>query len=195
MKIKIIAFLIIITLILIASWIFFLLSKEKLSLKFPLIPTKKIEVGLYFSSQDAKYLVKEKHQIPKIGNTLSQAKAVLNELINGPNSKDLCPTIPEGTQIRALYFHENTAYVDFSSELMRHHPGGSNAEIHTVFSIVNTLTFNFPKIKYVQILVEGNEIETLAGHLDISLPFKQNLSLISAENNRGMKPRKGDKKR
>lgn len=183
MKIKIIAFLIIITLILIAGWIFFFLSKEKLPLKFPVIPTKKIEVGLYFSSKDAKYLVKENHQIPKTGDTLSQAKAVLNELINGPNSKDLYPTIPQGTQIRELYFHENTAYVDFSSELIRNHPGGSSGEIHTVFSIVNTLTFNFPKIKYVQILVEGNEIETLTGHLDTSLPFKPNLSLIQQKTN------------
>lgn len=193
MKIKIIAFLIIITII--AGGIFFFLPKEKISLKFPLIPTKKVEVELYFSSKDAKYLVKETRQIPKIGDTISQSKAVLNELIKGPTSKDLYPTIPEGTQIRELYLHENTAYIDFSKELIRNHIGGSSGEIHTIFSIVNTLTLNFPKIKYVQILVEGNEVETLTGHLDTTLPFKQNLSLIQHKTKDiKVKTQKGDEK-
>jgi len=179
MKIKIIAFLITITIISLGIWwILSLLPKEKISLKFPFIPTKKMVVGLYFSSRDAQYLVKEEHQIPKSGDELSEAKIVLQELIKGPHSKDLFPTIPQGTQLRELYFHKNTAYVDFSTELIKNHPGGSSGEIHTVFSIVNTLTFNFPKIKYVQILVEGQEVDTIAGHLDTSLPFKQNLSLI-----------------
>jgi len=178
MKSKIIALLIIMAIISIGIWIFSLSQKEKISLKFPFIPTKKIIVGLYFSDKDAKYLVKEEHQILKLGDRLSEAKAVLNELIKGPNSKDLSPTIPKDTQLREVYFHENTAYVDFSTELIKNHPGGSSAEIHTVFSIVNTLTFNFPKIKYVQILVEGQEVDTIAGHLDTSLPFKENLFLI-----------------
>ncbi|MEW6097397.1 MAG: GerMN domain-containing protein [bacterium] len=180
MKIKKYGFFIIIisVLILIGTVLFFLTKEEKIKLKIPFITPKEIVVELYFSSKDAMYLVKEEHRIPASDNNLEHAKEIINELIQGPESKDLFPTIPEGTQIRELYFHKNTAYVDFSSELVKNHPGGSSAEIHTIFSIVNTLTSNFPKIKYVQILVEGREIDTIGGHIDTTLPFKQNLSLI-----------------
>lgn len=178
MRIKKLVFLIIMAIILIGGGIFLWTQKEKVKITIPFITPKEIVVQLYFSSKDGKYLVKEEHKITKLNDNLQQAKEIINELIKGSKSKDLFPTIPEGTQIRELYFHENTAYLNFSSALIKNHPGGSSAEIHTIFSIVNTLTFNFPKIKYVQILVEGREIETIAGHIDTTMPFKQNLSFI-----------------
>lgn len=177
MKIKKLT-LFIITLILIVGAIFFITQKERVKVKFPFITPEKMCVELYFSSKDGRYLVKEERQILKLDNQLKQAKAVINELIKGPKSKTLFPTIPFGTQLNELYLHKDTAYIDFSKELITKHPGGSNGEIHTIFSIVNTVTFNFPKIKYVQILVEGKEIDTIAGHIDTTLPFKQNLLLI-----------------
>lgn len=177
MKSKKIIFFIITAIILIGGLVFVFTQKEKIKIKIPFIVPKNIEVELYFSSKDGQYLVKEKTQILKLNDNLSQAKLIINELIKGPKSKELFPTIPEGTQIRELYFHENTAYVDFSDELVKKHPGGSSGEILTIYSIVNTLTSNFQKIKYVQILVEGNEIETIAGHVDTTLPFKPNPSL------------------
>jgi germination protein M len=178
MKIKKLTLVIIIVFILIGLLIFFLIQKEKVKVRFPFIVPEEIVVELYFSSKDGRYLVKEERQIPKLDNRLKQAKAVINELMKGPKSKNLFPTIPQGTQLREIYLHKDTAYIDFSKELSSKHPGGSNGEIHTIFSIVNTLTFNFPNIKYVQLLVEGREIETIAGHIDTTMPFKQNLSLI-----------------
>lgn len=179
--IKPLGFLVVITIFVLIGTVIFLFTqqKENVKLKIPFItPEKEVVVELYFSSKDGKYLVKEKHTIPELDDNIQQAKKILNELIEGPESKNLFPTIPEGTQLRELYFHENTAYVDFSSELVKNHIGGSSSEIHTIFSIVNTITTNFPKIKYVQILVEGEEIDTIAGHIDTTLPFKQDLSLV-----------------
>ncbi|MEW6608148.1 MAG: GerMN domain-containing protein [bacterium] len=178
MKIKKLSLLIIIPLILLGLIIFFFTQREDIKFQIPFFKPKEIKVKLYFSSKDAKSLVLEEHRIPRLADPLSQAKEILKELIKGPESKDLFPTLPEETQVRAVYFHEDTAYVDFSAELTTKHPGGSCGEIQTIFSIVNTLTINFPKIKYVQILVEGKEVETIAGHIDTTMPFKQNLSLI-----------------
>ncbi len=178
MKSKKLAFLIIIALILTGLGIFLWTQKEEIKLKIPFITPEKMVVKLYFSSKDGMYLVKEEHKIDRLDDRLEQAKAVINALIKGPESKDLFPTVPDGTQLKVLYLHNDIAYVDFSEELITKHIGGSSAEIHTIFSIVNTLTFNFPKIKYVQILVEGKEIETLAGHIDTTMPFKQNRSLL-----------------
>jgi hypothetical protein len=51
------------------------------------------------------------------------------------------------------------------------HPGGVQEELYTVFSIVDTLAFNFPQIKRVQILIEGGEISTLRGGVNTSMPL------------------------
>ena len=41
----------------------------------------------------------------------------------------------------------------------------------TVYSLVNTLTDNLPAISAVQILVDGREVDTLAGHVDLRRPL------------------------
>ena len=70
------------------------------------------------------------------------------------------------------------AKVSFSKAFTADHPGGSSAEIMTVYSIVNSLTTNFPQIKRVQILVEGKEIESIAGHLSLMKPISSKPDLI-----------------
>jgi germination protein M len=52
--------------------------------------------------------------------------------------------------------------------------------MNTVFSIVDTLTLNFPEIKRVQILIEDQAVDTLNGHLDLSRPLRQDLSFVAA---------------
>ena len=63
------------------------------------------------------------------------------------------------------------AFVDFSQELISNHVGGTSAEELTVYSLSNTLIANFPAVKSVQFLVEGREVTTLAGHLDLTIPY------------------------
>ena len=53
------------------------------------------------------------------------------------------------------------------------HPGGSLDELFTVYTIVNALTVNLPAITRVQILVDGKEVDTLAGHVDLRHPLAE----------------------
>ena len=57
------------------------------------------------------------------------------------------------------------------------HPGGLAMELASIYSVVNSLTQNVGKIGRVQILIEGAEAETLAGHIDLSHPFSEDLSM------------------
>ena len=68
------------------------------------------------------------------------------------------------------------AYVDFSSTISANHPGGMVNEQATVYSIVNSLTYNLPEIRQVKILVGGAEKETLAGHC-LLLPLGMDRSI------------------
>ena len=132
------------------------------------VPTEEmVEANLYFSDSQAMYLVPEKRKISQIPSLARQAVV---ELIKGPESSDLYPTIPEGTQVNEVYIVDDIVYIDLSEEIFKNHPGGSSGELMTVYSIVNTLT-EIPMIKGVQILVEGNEMKSLVGHIDISMPL------------------------
>jgi len=133
----------------------------------PVAIEEMVEVNLYFSDSQAMYLVPEKRKIPQ---TPSLAKQAIIELIKGPENSDFYPTIPEGTRVNEIYIVDDIVYVDLSEEIFTNHPGGSSGELMTVYSIVSTLT-EIPPIVGVQILVEGNEKNSLVGHVDISMPL------------------------
>ena len=82
-------------------------------------------------------------------------------------------TIPRGTLLNESYIDtQQTAYLDFSSHLSDGHIGGTTAELLTVTAILKTVFDAFPDdIKQVQILIDGEEVKTLAGHLNLSQPL------------------------
>ena len=49
--------------------------------------------------------------------------------------------------------------------------GGSAAEYYSISALVRTLGANFPEVRAVQILVDGQPVDSLAGHFDTSGPL------------------------
>ena len=106
------------------------------------------------------------------------AGAILESLINGPRS-DLTPTIPAETELRAIFIAtDNICVVDLSPAIRDSHPGGCRGEMLTVYSIVNSLIINIPSIKQVKLLIDGSDIDTLAGHLNVQNPIPANMLII-----------------
>jgi hypothetical protein len=90
--------------------------------------------------------------------------------------------IPKGTTLRAFFVTERgDAFVDLSRDVSTAHPGGSLTELLTVHAIVNAVTANLPAVQRVQILVDGREVDTLAGHVDVRRPLVRDASLVSDE--------------
>lgn len=135
------------------------------------------EISLYFSEEDGMYLKTERRRI-KTADTETEAKEVLRELLGGPHDPRLASAIPEGTRLKRFFIKKTTAYVDLSKDVMEKHQGGSEGELQTIYSIVNTITLNFPEIQDVQILIEGKTESTLAGHIDISYPLAVDRNMI-----------------
>jgi len=81
--------------------------------------------------------------------------------------------IPRGTALTEAYIDSRKiAYLDFSRHLSDGHIGGTTAERLTVEAILKTVFDAFPtEIEQVQILIDGKEVETLAGHLQLSQPL------------------------
>ena len=134
------------------------------------------EVLLYFTDTERGLLKAERRSIGK-GDLVTEVSAVIDGLITGPKGK-LLPTLPEGTLLLGIEVQGDVAYIDLSRNFIDNHPGGTSSELHTVYSLVNTITDNFSRIKEVQILIEGRRRKTLAGHIDINYPLTQDRKMV-----------------
>jgi len=139
--------------------------------------TKKIV--LFFISEEDYRLHREEREILNESILENQIERLVKELIVGSEEGLLSP-FPSETKVRSVYItRDGIVYVDFSPEFQTAHPSGSSAEISSVFSIVNTIAYNFKSVKKVFILVNGTEQETLAGHIDLRRPLLPRYDLIN----------------
>jgi spore germination protein GerM len=156
-------------------------------------PEKKIAVKekkvvtLFFSEEEGEFLVGEKRDIPKRERVEEEARETVVELIKGPKGK-LISALPPKTKLLTLEMDQNgVAKVNFDQTLSKEHPGGSSAEMLTLYSIVNSLILNFPQIKRVQILIDGKVVESIAGHISLKEPVSFNASIVKKmEKKRGL---------
>jgi spore germination protein GerM len=138
-------------------------------------------VTLYFLREEDGMLVPETRTIPASGSIAREAEAVLDELIKG-SQNGLPSAVPIEAKVGQVFVtKDGTAYADFSKDLVAAHPSGSEAEKATVFAIVNTLAANFKSVKRVFILVDGEEKETLNGHISLDRPFAPDFSLVAKD--------------
>ena len=141
---------------------------------------RKITATLFYISQDGLRLVSAKREVPYAGSTGEQARRIIEAAL-APAPAPYASAVPDGTKLRALFVTgRGEAYVDVSAEIARKHTGGSLDELFTVYAVVNALTVNLPAITSVQILVDGKEVDTLAGHVDLRRPLGQNLKWTDA---------------
>ncbi len=140
---------------------------------------RQISVKLFFQAGDRRGLAIEDREVPFSNELPRQVRLVVEELIKGPTG-GLLPTLAAGTRVLEVFVSpQGVAYVDLSQEAARVLPGGSEAEMITVYSLVNTLTANFPALRRVQILVEDRPVPTLAGHIDVSRPLPPDMTLLA----------------
>jgi germination protein M len=129
------------------------------------------EVTLYFASSDANSLVPEHRQIVSSNQVLENLRRVIESLIGGPGG-DGIPTIPSSARLRSVFIHDKVAHIDFSPEIVEDFSGGTASEYMLISSLVQTICANFHEVEAVAILVEGNEIDTIGGHLLINQPLR-----------------------
>lgn len=135
-------------------------------------------VKLFFPGmQEDIILSGEDQTIFRSAELANRARQILQKLLEGPKTAGLYPSLPKDTKLQEVFIDGmGLAYVDFSSPISANHPGGMLNEQATVYSIVNSLTYNLPEIRQVKILVGGAEKETLAGHC-LLLPLGMDLSI------------------
>lgn len=143
----------------------------------PAVP--RIQAKLFFASEDGLRLVATEHEVPLADGVVAQARALVDAQLTAEAPPPLARTVPEGTTLRGLYLSSrNELFVDLEGTVRSQHPGGSLNELLTVYAIVNAITVNLPDVQEVQLLIDGHEVDTLAGHVDLRQPLRKNESLI-----------------
>jgi cell division protein YceG involved in septum cleavage len=142
-------------------------------------------VVLYFSDVNERFLKPEERYVPKEDTPTEQAKEVVKALLDGSKTK-LVNTFPEGVTLESIIIDEGqTAHVSFDKSLVQRHPGGSASEMATIYSLTNSLTKNIAAIKKVKLLIAGNEIESIKGHIGTKRPFIMNKEMLAPGSKEG----------
>ena len=134
-----------------------------------------MDISVYYPDVNATGLVAVTKTVK--AQEADKYKAAVEALLAGTDDKNLTAVFPKKTKLRKVSVSGGVAKVDFDKNLTSGFVGGSTGEEMLVGSLVNTLT-EFPEIKKVQILVEGKEIDSLSGHLDLSRPVERMSELI-----------------
>jgi hypothetical protein len=113
-------------------------------------------------------------ELPLSADPVQRARQVLHSLMEDPPTPQQ-RTIPLDATLLAFYIlPDGTAIADFSDQLTSDTPSGILSEELVVNSIVKTLASNVPAIRRLKILIHGQEVDTLAGHVDLTGFFDVN---------------------
>ena len=143
----------------------------------PAALTPHIAVTLFYATPEGDALVPIRRDVPLAEGLVAQGRQILLAQLQPPPAPQVS-AIPAGTTLRAFYVTEKgDAFVDLGG-IAAAHPGGSLTELLTVQAIINAVIANLPAIQRVQIVVDGQEVDTIAGHVDIRRPLTRDESLV-----------------
>jgi hypothetical protein len=140
---------------------------------------RQINVKLFFQSPDRRGLAIEERPVTFSSDLARQLHSVVEELVRGSRSGLGATLAPETRVLHVFVSARGVAYVDLSKEATVGQPGGSEAELVTVYSVVNSLAANFPAVQRVQILIDDRPVPTLAGHVDLTRPLRPDMTLLA----------------
>ncbi len=139
----------------------------------PTDPVVKVRM-FWISAEDESALAPVTIQLALSKDPVLRAKQVLNTLLAGPVDSDLRTLPPDAALLSFYLLPDGSAVADFSDALATSSPSGIQSEQLAVDSIARTLEANVPQVKRLKILVHGQELDTLAGHVDLTQFFVVN---------------------
>jgi hypothetical protein len=110
-------------------------------------------------------------------DTQSLARAALAALF--ADQRAALEPVLRDIRLRELFIDAaGTAYIDLTPGPQKDVHASAWEEQLAIYSLVNTLLQNFEEIKQVELLLDGREAQTLAGHMDLSRTFTKRMDLV-----------------
>lgn len=134
------------------------------------VPVETVRVTLFFADAAQGKLHPEERDIPKPSGPGAYLRALFEELARGPSRPGLVGVIPPRIQLRNGFLLGNGEVVlDLAVDASLSF--GSAEELSIVASLVDTTLQNVANTKRVRILVNGEPVESLGGHVDLTRPL------------------------
>jgi len=141
----------------------------------------KVRVRMFWGSKTEDSFTPVTVELPLSADPVLRAKQVLNTLLAGPIDPE-ARTLPADAALLAFYLlPDGTGVADFSESMSTSIPSGIQSEQMAVDSITRTLEANVPQVQRLKILIHGQEMDTLAGHLDLTQTFLVNTSGLGTQ--------------
>ena len=154
-------------------------ARRELSQAIPMNPADpRVKARLFWlSGTDNSMLAPAVVELPLSSDPLLRSKQVLNTLLAGPVDAELRTLPPDAVLLAFYILPDGTAIADFSEAVATSTPSGIASEQLAVDSMARTLEANVPQVKRLKILIHGQEVETLAGHADLTGTFIVNAGM------------------
>lgn len=162
-------------------------ARRELSAPVPVNPGEpRVKAKLFWASENGDGTLAETDvELPLSSDPVLRSKQVLNTLLAGPVDVELRTLPPDAVLLAFYLLSDGTAVADFSESLATAIPSGIQSEQMAVDSIARTLEANVPQVQRLKILIHGQEVETLAGHVDLTGTFLVNTKAAGVMPNSG----------
>jgi len=151
-------------------------ARRELTQAVPINPGEpRVKAKLFWASGNSDGMLMDSTvELPLSSDPVLRSKQVLNTLLAGPVDAELRTLPPDAVLLAFYLLPDGTAIADFSEALATATPSGIQSEQLAVDSLTRTLEANVPRVQRLKILIHGQEVETLAGHLDLTGAFLVN---------------------
>ena len=130
---------------------------------------------LYFSNQAGDGLVKETRRVHYSSN-ISLEKLIMEQLLEGPESKNARSAIPSGTKLMSVSLVDGVCYVSFDENFKNQDYSVNEAIV--IYSIVDSLS-ELSSISKVQISVNGDTSGVYRDSFKLADMYDRNLDYIA----------------
>lgn len=145
----------------ISSYLYF---KPRLALKIPLIED--------IESQRLKTRPPEGERLKDKGLSIEEGREPVNDAV-----RDVVRNYMKPYNVRLLdmYVKDEIVFINLSGELRRNFKGDAFEELGIIAGLYKGLKENIPEMTAMKILIEGKDVESFGGHIDISRPVGDKL--------------------
>ncbi len=133
--------------------------------------TNLIDVTLFLPDKDMTSLIQTKRQIYPYEKNTEKVRAIFNELATRPSKAGTIRAIPSETQLRRVWIHEKIIYIDLRKNIYKIKLLKKEQEQFLFYGLTKSLLTNMPEFKGVRFLVDGKEVDTIWGAIDLTMPL------------------------
>ncbi len=137
---------------------------------------EKVRLHLYFANEEGTKLV-DTYRTVVYNSNISMEKLVVEELLKGPNSSVVYPTLNPGAKIINVASKDGVCYVSFDSTFLTE-PYNVSPEV-AIYSLVNSLT-ELSTINKVQISIDGDTTQSFLESISFQTVFQRNLGIVQS---------------